>query len=64
MKRWCQTGDEEGERIRNRELIIEGETVLFPPLAEEPSSHFFFFFSFYTQRLRHTHTHTLAWHTV
>ena len=55
MKRWCQTGDRGGKKksgLWNRGLIIAAETVLFPPLAEDPSSHF------YTQSLRPTHTHT------
>ncbi len=43
-------GKESG--LWNRKLIIAAETVLFPPLAEDPSSHF------YTHRLRHTRAHT------
>lgn len=47
-------GKESG--LWNRGLIIAAETVLFPPLTEGPSSHFYA----HTQRLRQTHTHWLG----
>lgn len=54
MKHWCQTEYRGKNRACETELIIAPETVLFPPLADDPSSHF------YTERLRQTHTHWLG----
>lgn len=51
-------GKESG--LWNRGLIIAAETVLFPPLTEGPSSHFYA----HTHTEAQTDTHTLAWHRV
>lgn len=43
MKCRCQAGDRGKNQagVEQRGLIIAAETVLFPPLTEEPSSHFY-----------------------
>lgn len=57
MKCWCQTRDrEKNQACGTGGLIIAAETVLFPPLTEGPSSHFYAHTHTEAQTDRHTHT--------